>query len=262
MPSTCAADVEAVDRVDVQPIHQRAGRRDSRLFVIHRSDAAVDDRGRRRLAQIVADRAEHHRDLLRMVEILDPAPRLVDRPSACGPRRRLPGATRAPAGQPTSASSSGKRRWSTPSSSASVNPIDGRSAPAAAAFRSHPRSVRRQIVERDLAAQLRGRRIELEPEARGELDGAQHPQAVVAEGPGIDRAQQPAVEVRAPPMRIDVLAGQRVERDGVDGEVAAPRRVLDRHLGIAFDREPAVAASGLRIASRQRDVDVRRPCRP
>ena len=53
------ADVEAADGVDVQPVEQRRRRRDAGLFVIDRPDAAVEERGRRRLAEIVADGAEH-----------------------------------------------------------------------------------------------------------------------------------------------------------------------------------------------------------
>ena len=73
-----AADVVAADRVDVEPIEQPRRRRDARLLVIDRSDPAVDERGRRRLAEIVADRAEHHRDLLRAIEVVDARARLVD----------------------------------------------------------------------------------------------------------------------------------------------------------------------------------------
>ena len=49
-------------RVDVQPIEQRLGRLDAGLLVIERADAAVDERRGRRLAEVVADRAEHHGD--------------------------------------------------------------------------------------------------------------------------------------------------------------------------------------------------------
>ena len=51
--------------MDVEAIEKRQRRRDALFLVIHRSDAAVDKRRRRRLAEIVADGAEHHGDLLR-----------------------------------------------------------------------------------------------------------------------------------------------------------------------------------------------------
>ena len=72
------ADVVAVERVDVEAIEKRAGRRDALLLVIERSDAAVDELRRRRLAEIVADRAEHHRELLRPRQIVDARARPID----------------------------------------------------------------------------------------------------------------------------------------------------------------------------------------
>ena len=47
--------------------------------------------------------------------------------------------------------------------------------------------------------------VERELEARGELDGAQHAQAVVGERRGIDDAQEPACEVAASVERIEIL---------------------------------------------------------
>ena len=72
------ADVVAVDRVDVEPVEHRGCRLDARLFVIDRSDPSVDERGRRRLAEIVADGAEHHDDLPGAIEVVDPRARLID----------------------------------------------------------------------------------------------------------------------------------------------------------------------------------------
>ena len=56
--------------------------------------------------------------------------------------------------------------------------------------------------------------------------------------------------------RIEVLVGQRIPGDRVDGEVASPRRLLDRHRRIAGDGEAAMTASRFRVAPRQRHVDV------
>ena len=53
-PDHLLADGEAIDRVDVQPIEQPQRRLDTRLLVVQRPDAAVDHRGRRGLAQVVA----------------------------------------------------------------------------------------------------------------------------------------------------------------------------------------------------------------
>ena len=123
-------------------------------------------------------------------------------------------------------------------------------------FELAPDALRRQIVERDAAAQLRGRFVEREVEARRELHRAQDAQAVVGEGVRIDHAQDPAIEIAPAVERVEVFAGQRIVRDRVDGEVAAPRRLFDRHVRIAGDDEAAMPAPGLRIAPRQRHVDV------
>ena len=61
--------VEAIDGMDVQAIEQRQRRLDARLLVIERADASVDERRRRRLAEVVTDGAEHHRDQPRAIEI-------------------------------------------------------------------------------------------------------------------------------------------------------------------------------------------------
>ena len=99
--------------------------------------------------------------------------------------------------------------------------------------------------------------VEREVEPRGELHRAQHAQAVVGERRADRRcAAARRSRSRAAVERIEVLAGQRIPRDRVDREVAAPRRLFDRHVRIAGDDEAAVAAAGLRIAPRQRDVDV------
>ena len=72
------AHVEAVDRVDVQPIEQRLGRLDAGLLVIERADAAIDEGGRRRLSQVVAHGAEHDRNQPRATEIAVRPPCFVD----------------------------------------------------------------------------------------------------------------------------------------------------------------------------------------
>ena len=52
-------------RVHVQPIEQRERRRDALGLVVRRADAPVDERRRRRLAEVVAHRAEHDRQAAR-----------------------------------------------------------------------------------------------------------------------------------------------------------------------------------------------------
>ena len=124
------------------------------LFVIHRSDAAVAEGGRRRLAEIVAHRAEHDGDLLGMRQVVDPRPRLVDHHQRVDPDvpfgmplRLLRAADRAPAAPGTAA----RRR-------PARAPAAGR--PTAARREEQqlldlaPDPLRRQVVERQAAAHL------------------------------------------------------------------------------------------------------------
>ena len=62
----------------LKPIEQPFRRLHTRLLMIGRPDAAVDHRGRRGLAQIVAECAEHDRDQSRTIEVVVQRPRLVD----------------------------------------------------------------------------------------------------------------------------------------------------------------------------------------
>ena len=59
----------------------------------------------------------------------------------------------------------------------------------------------------------------------------------------------------ARPAGIEVLAGQRVPRDRVDGEVPPPRRLLEGHRRVALDHERFVPAAALRFAAGQCHVD-------
>ena len=87
---------------------------------------------------------------------------------------------------------------------------------------------------------------------------AQHAQAVVAEGPRIDRAQHARARAdRARPSngsRYSPVSGSQA----IALTVKSRRRAasVERHDRIAGDLEAAVAAAGLRLAARQRDVDV------
>ena len=108
----------------------------------------------------------------------------------------------------------------------------------------------------DGAAQRRGLRREREIEARRELHPAQHAQRVLDEGrAGV--AQRAPREVALPVVRIDEVAGERIERDGVEREVAARRglRVAERR--IRRDGEAAMTGAGLGLAARQGEVVFR-----
>ena len=68
----------------------------------------------------------------------------------------------------------------------------------------------RQIVERNVDGSSARVSSSRQLESRGELHGAQHAQAVVAEASRIDDAQPPRLQVGAAVERVDVFAGQRI----------------------------------------------------
>ncbi len=115
----------------------------------------------------------------------------------------------------------------------------------------------RQVVEGDAAAHALRRLVHGEPEPRRELQRAQDAQAVVGERPLVDHPQHARVEVAASAERIEVLAGERVEQDGVDGEVAPAARVFDGHPRVARDLEAAMPAADLRLATGEGHVHAR-----
>src|SRR5258705_461372 len=80
-----------------------------------------------------------------------------------------------------------------------------------------------------------------EREPGGELDRAEDAQAAVGERRRIDDAQHAPLEIGAAAEWVEVLLGQRVEGDRVDGEIAPACRFFDRHVGVAGDDEPTVA---------------------
>ena len=77
-PDHLMTDVIAVHGVNIQTVQERMRRFDAGLLVVARADPPVDERRRGRLAEVVTDGAEHDRDLLRSLEIVDPRPRLID----------------------------------------------------------------------------------------------------------------------------------------------------------------------------------------
>ena len=94
----------------------------------------------------------------------------------------------------------------TPRSSASVNPADGRGAWSSSFSISLQMRSDGRSSSAISAAQIARRRVERELESSGELHRAKHTQAVFAEGPEINRAQQLRADVGAPVEGIDVLS--------------------------------------------------------
>jgi hypothetical protein len=127
---------------------------------------------------------------------------------------------------------------------ASAKPTDGRGCKQELLDLS-PDSFGREIVELNRPAERARFGVELEIEARHELERAQHPEAVVRKGPGVDHSQAASLEVLAAGKRIEVFVSQRIPRDGVDREIAPAGGLLDGHVGIANDDEPLVSAPSL-----------------
>ena len=156
------------------------GGRDPFFFVIHRADAAVEERRRRRLAEIVRHGAEHDDELIGAIEIVDALPRLVDHLQRVHPDVTF--------GMPFGFLLASDERLQLRKQLIDDAELErqretDRRAPRAKQqlLDFSPDALRRQIVEADRAAQRLRLFVERHLEARGELNRAQHAQAVVAE---------------------------------------------------------------------------------
>ena len=69
-------------------------------------------------------------------------------------------------------------------------------------------------------------------------------------------AQDAVPQVRDATERIFQAVGERVVVEGVDGEVAAFRRLADGEVRVGVDKEAPVADAAFRLAARKGDVDV------
>ena len=222
--------------------------------MIHRSDAAVNHRGGGRLAEIVAYRPEHDRNLLRPGQIADAAARLVDHLQGVHPHialwmpLRLLGAPRQRL--------QFRKQLGDHAELHRQREADRRTRREDQLFDFAPHPLGRQIVERSGAAQLPRLVVQPQIEPGGKLHRPQHPQAVVEKALAIDDAKEAPADIATAVEGIQVLPGERIPGDGIDGEIAAPRRLLNRHRRIAGDLEPAMAAAGFRFAAGQRDVDI------
>ncbi len=246
--------VESIDGEDLEPVEEGERRRDTGFLVVHRAEPAVDDGGGGGLAEIVTDRPQHQGDLRRSGEIVDEPARLVDHQQRMHPH--------VPFGMPLRllwAADKGAQLGKQPFDDAQLpgerEPDRGAGRLEQEFFQLAPDALGRQIVERDLPAERLGRLLESEVQAGRELNGPQNSQTVVAEGRRIGRPKQAPSEILQAPVGIEVLAGQRIPRDGVDREVAAPRRLRERQPRVAGHLEAAVARRDFRFAPRQRHID-------
>ena len=147
--------------------------------------------------------------------------------------------------QPMSAASSGKYR---------VQPVARRALrQQLAPLLEEP--LGRQVLDRHRPADRHRLRRGVEVEARRELHAAQDAQRVFREARR-DVAEDARAEVRPAAVRILEAFRERVVVERVDREVAPRGGVPHGHRGVREDVEPAVARAALRLAPRQRDVDV------
>jgi hypothetical protein len=117
-------------------------------------------------------------------------------------------------------------------------------------MRSAGRSSRR--IARQIAAVSVGHR---QFEARGELQRAQHAQGVVRERAGSTTRSRRASRSSRPLKGSTYSPVSGSHADRVDGEVAAPRGLLEGHRRVAAHLEALVAPPGLRLAAGQGHVD-------
>ena len=251
------AHVVAVERVHVQPIEQRGRRRHAALLVAGRSDAAVDHRRRGRLAEVVTDRAEHHRDRRPAVESVDARARLVDHHQRVHPDVAL----RMPLGflraaderlelgqQPVDDAEIERER------EADRRPVGA----AAAASRPRPRRARPADRRAAIASQQRAR--------------LRRPRSARIARRTAARAARAGCRRRTSADRRRAAGGARDRRRPSNGSTISPvsgsreialivksrRRAASstRASGSPCDRESLVAAAGLRLAARQRHVEA------
>ncbi len=160
-------------------------------------------------------------------------------------------------GQPTSASSSGHSRWTTPRSSASAKPIDGRARLKQQLLDLAPHAFGRQIVERNRPAQRarvrhrRSARTARRTGARAARAGCRR-QTCPDRRRGGDAPRDP--RGRRKGSRISPVSGSRE----IALIVKSRRRAASSidSAGSPVDGESLVPAAGLRLAARERDVEI------
>ena len=263
-----------------QPSEQRAGRGHPLDIVSMRSDPAIDPLRGRRLAEVVAERAEHEREvlasLLRGVAL---------RGERCG-RGRDHSIRVAFAGSGTSAQGGCRiedHQGVHPDVAFrvpfrvlrdSAQGVDlGEEAELARVFQDleADRGLRRakqqlpelveyplagEIAQIELPAQCDERIVRGHFKAGRELGHAQSAQRILAEVRRIGGAQHAAFQIAAPCVRVQHLAGEGVDADAVHREVAAARGLGEVERRVRRHVETAMSGAALAVAPREREVDA------
>ena len=201
------ANVETVDGLHVESIEYAGCGRDPCLLVIDRSNPPVDERGRRRLAEVVTERAEHHGNLPGVGQIVDTSASLVHDHQCVNPHVTF--------GMPVRFLRTsdqrldlGKELFEDTKLQRQCQADGGAPGQEQQLLDFAPNPLRRQIVEANLLAQLLRRGLERELEPRGKLNGPQYPQAVLGKRSRVDGLQQSTPDVVLAVKRVDVLVGR------------------------------------------------------
>ena len=236
-----------------QALEQRAGRLDSLFRVPGRADAPLRvGAGGERLAEIVAERAEHQGKIV-VASIAKPG-RFVDYQQRVHPDIAfgMPLGILGHAGQRFELGKEAQQS----ARLEEMQPGRGSAPLEEQLAKLLEDALARYLVERRPAAQVHEDRVGRHLEAGDELRHSQRPQGVFGEGARVGGAEHAALEVPSPSEGVDDLVGEGVAGHAVDGEVAPPRRALEVEVGIARHREAAMPRCDLAVAARQREVRI------
>ena len=118
----------------------------------------------------------------------------------------------------------------------------------------HP--LRRQLREVELTGKGQQFAVGIELEAGCELRRPKAPQGVFREVRGIGYAEPSRGEVRPPPVRVENLAGERIEAHRIDAEVPAAGGGGEVEIRRDLDREAPMSRTRLVVAARQREIRI------
>ena len=225
--------------------------------MIERADAAVDERGRRRLAEVVADGAEHDGDAAAADRGRRSARAPCRSPSACASRRRLPDATPAPARSRPAAAAPGSSR-SIDAEVERQREADRRPrGAAAAASRSRPRS-------RSAGRSSSGMRRHSAAVSSSSVNSKRAANCTARSTRRLSSPKVAGSTARSTPRSRSARPSNGSSYSPVSGSQAIALMVKSRRraassidiAGSPCDLEALVAAPLLRLAAGQRDVDV------
>ncbi len=228
--------------------------RNAGLLVSRRLHPAVMVDRRLRLAEVVAQRTDHHGHRRSPLQTFNPLTGLVHDHQGVRPHVALR--------VPLRILPARRQRHEFRQQSVHDVEIPGESEANRWPFRLQkqlldftPDPLGREVIQGRRSTDRPGVFVHHQIEARRKLDAAEDAQAVLTKRPAVHHPQAPLPQIALAIEWIDQLAGDRIAGHGVDGEVAPSCRFSDRQRRIAFDGEALVAAADLGLAAGQRHVD-------